>query len=172
MTLQKTMPVYQHNPSPRVEQSIVTSVQQVVHQLAITQRALQFALMAGPCTSYPSILLPPVHEIQRLSTPPQHRATFQDSASQSNSRSASPSNASTSDTTASQAQSIPSIANLVYATDSDSVMSDNESTGSRARSKSPIENREQRLKGIAPQKVYDWVGDQRAIRILDQNLAF
>jgi hypothetical protein len=51
-------------------------------------------------------------------------------------------------------------------------MSDNESTGSRARSKSPIENREQRLKGIAPQKVYDWVGDQRAIRILDQNLAF
>jgi Gti1/Pac2 family transcription factor len=73
---------------------------------------------------------------------------------------------------ASQAQSIPSISHLVHATDSVSVMSDNKSNSSRAGSKSPNDNGDQRPQDIPHEKLNIRVEDQRAIRVLDQKFAF
>jgi Gti1/Pac2 family transcription factor len=175
--LHNTMPAYQPNPSPRIEQSRVIAEQQMsqqrmAQQQAIAQRALQSTLMVDPRISQAPTSLPPVNGMPRTSTPPQHFNNSQSGTPQSNGRPVSPNDLPKSNTMPSQAQSIPSISHLVHATDSVSVMSDNKSNSSRAGSKSPKDNVDQRPQDIPHEKLNTRVEDQRAIRVLDQKFAF
>ncbi|PSS08950.1 hypothetical protein M430DRAFT_53531 [Amorphotheca resinae ATCC 22711] len=162
-TLQNTMPAYQPNPSPRIAQARIMAEQQ-----AIAQRALQSASMADPRLALPPTSLPPVNGMTRSSTPPHNHVNGQANTPQSPGRGPSPNGTPKPTTNTSQAQSIPSISHLVHATDSVSVMSDNKSNSSRAGSRSPRENGEQRPKDIPHEKLNIRVEDQRAIRVLDK----
>jgi hypothetical protein len=158
-TMQNTMPMYQPNPSPRVEQA-----RAIAEQQAIAARALQNTQLAvDPALQAP--INPP-----RTSTPPQG-AGPQTSTSQSNTPQSAGREKDTVIST-SQAQSIPSISHLVHATDSVSVMSDNKSNSSRAGSKSPKDKDESRPKDIPHEKLNIRVEDRRAISVLDRKFAF
>jgi hypothetical protein len=167
---QGIMPVYAPNPSPRVAQARQVAEQQAAQ---MAQRALQSAPMIDPrITNLTPTTLPPVqvNGTARAITPPQQGQ----SNSQNNTPSAAPRPVSPKENGngTSQAQSIPSISSLVHATDSVSVMSDNKSNSSRAGSKSPRENGEQRPKDIPHEKLNIIGEDQRAIRVLDRKFVF
>jgi hypothetical protein len=167
---QGLMPVYAPNPSPRVAQSQLVAEQQAAQ---MAQRALQSAPMIDPRITNPTpTSLPPVqvNGTTRTSTPPgQAQSNSQIHTPSSAPRSSSPKE---NGTASSQAQSIPSISSLVHAENSVSVMSDNKSNSSRAGSKSPKENGEQRPKDIPHEKLNIIGEDQRAIRVLDRKFVF
>jgi hypothetical protein len=155
-TMQNTMPMYQPNPSPRVEQA-----RAIAEQQAIAARALQNTLAVDP-----ALQAPPSNPM-RTSTPPgPQTSTSQSNTPQSAGREKDPV------IPISQAQSIPSISHLVHATDSVSVMSDNKSNSSRAGSKSPKDKDESRPKDIPHEKLNIRVEDRRAISVLDRKFAF
>ena len=160
--LSNTLLVNQPNSSPRVEQSTVTATQHVAYQLAIAERALESNIVLDQNVQYPLNLLPPLHQLQGLTTPEQQHLIplSLNSFSKSN-------------VTISQAQNAISISNLIHTIDSDLELSRNDSTSrSGLRSESPIEMINQRLEGIPLRKPNTWVVDEKAIRILDQNFVF
>lgn len=159
-----SMPPYQQNRSPRLEQPRAMAEQQrMAQQQAIAQRALQSASTGDHCAPHQHAgPLPPVNGLRRTTTPPQ----------QLNGHPVSPNDHSRPIPVPSQAQSIPSISHLVHATDSVSVISDNKSNSSRPGSRSPRETGDQRAKDIPHEKLNTRVEDQRAIRVLDQKFAF
>jgi hypothetical protein len=166
-----TMPPYQPNVSPRIEDPRAMAEQQrIAQQQAIAQRALQSTPMMDPRSHQPTSL-PPVNGLRRT-PPPQHLGNSQSSTPQSSGQPVSPNDLSRPIPAPSQAQSIPSISHLVHATDSVSVISDNKSNSSRPGSRSPRENGDQRPKDIPHEKLNTRVEDQRAIRVLDQKFAF
>jgi hypothetical protein len=166
-TAQNIMPVYAPNPSPRVAQATLVAEREAQAQIA--QRALQSAPMLDPRLTATPQSFPPVqiNGTQRATPPPQNGSQSQANTPTSAGRPASPQDTPKMNGTT-QAQSIPSISILVHATDSVSVMSDNKSNSSRAGSKSPKENSEQRPKDIPHEKLNILGEDQRAIRVLDR----
>jgi hypothetical protein len=162
------MPGYAPHPSPRVAQARLLAEQQAAQ---MAQRALQSAPIIDPRIMNPA----PVPGNGNSSTP---RALTPPQPTQGNSPNHTPASAprpaSPKENGGSQAQSIPSISSLVHATDSVSVMSDNKSNSnsSRAGSRSPKENAEQRPKDIPHEKLNIIGEDQRAIRVLDRKFVF
>jgi hypothetical protein len=164
---QNIMPVYAPNPSPRVAQARLVAEREAQAQIA--QRALQSTPMLDPRLTAMPQSLPPVqiNGTQRATPPPQNGSQSQANTPTSAGRPPSPQDTAKMNGNT-QAQSIPSISSLVHATDSVSVMSDNKSNSSRAGSKSPKENSEQRPKDIPHEKLNILGEDQRAIRVLDR----
>jgi len=169
-TAANLMPSFAPNPSPRIAQARLITEQEA--QLA--QRALQMPSMLEPRLAAAQISLPPVqvNEPPRISTPPQN--TSQPKAQSQPSTPTGARSSSPKDTPkangSSQAQSIPSISDLVHATDSVSVISDNKSNSSRTGSKSPKASHcdNQRPTDIPREKLSIVGEDQRAIRVLDK----
>jgi len=168
-TAANLMPSFAPNPSPRIAQARLVTEQEA--QLA--QRALQVPSMLEPRLAAAQISLPPiqVNEPPRTPTPPQNT-----SQPKSQSQPSTPTGARSSpkDTPkadgSSQAQSIPSISDLVHATDSVSVISKNKSNSSRTGSKSTKASNgdNQRPTDIRRKKLSTVGEDQRAIRVLDK----
>lgn len=170
---QNIMQMYAPNRSPRADHAAIVAQQQAQHA-QIAQGALQAARMIDPRIAGE---LPPVqingNGGPRQSTPPQTKSNSQANTptsmnGQQSPKSGSPKLNGTNGISTSQAQSIPSISHLVHATDSVSVMSDNKSNSSRAGSKSPPREGEQKPKDIPHDKLNIIGEDKRAIRVLDR----
>ncbi|CZT10662.1 hypothetical protein WAI453_012597 [Rhynchosporium graminicola] len=170
-TAANLIPSYAPNPSPRLAQARLIAEQQA--QMA--QRALQSPSMLDPRLSAP-ISLPPVQvrSPPRTSTPPQltPKTTLSNPSTPPRTGAVSPPYKDKEAPKANgQAQSIPSIVNLVHATNSVSVISDNKSNSSRTGSKSP-KNVDGRVTAGIPHDKLAFPGggadDQRAIRLLDK----
>lgn len=178
-TAAQILPNYAPNPSPRAAQARQMAEQQAV--AAVAQRALQASLQSLQSVpvidprlqSQPPPNLPPVqlNAPPRAVTPPT-QSTSQANTPKSTGQPGSPKDTPKTNGNTSQAQSIPSISSLVHATDSVSVMSDNKSNSSRAGSKSPKGDPEQRPRDVPHEKLNIVGEDQRAIRVLDRKFVF